>query len=108
MPDFELPEDTPTPSVPSDLDIRAETTRIQALNQSLLQEREDLRRSLSVLAHDLRNHLSTSKVCAQLLLRHPDSGRETVAKYAARIVSAIDRADGLIDPLESGEKPIGN
>jgi signal transduction histidine kinase len=105
--DYEGERGVYMPNIDPPIDLNAldaEITRVQALNQTLLQDREVLNRNLATLVHDLRNYLSTSKVCAQLLLRHPEADRETIAKYAARIVSAIDRADELIDPLEPHDK----
>ncbi len=66
--------------------------------QSLEKERELRDRFVATLTHDLRSPLSAAKMSAELILRRlGDAG--LVEKNAKRVVSAVNRADGMIRDL---------
>jgi signal transduction histidine kinase len=82
----------------------AEETRSQLLILSLMDlEKLKVERSIretfvATLTHDLRNPLTSAKLCAQLLFRSRDTF-EAKEKIAGRVISSIDRAIDMIDDL---------
>lgn len=53
---------------------------------------------INTLTHDLKNPLTAASMSAQLILRHPDRVGACVAS-ANRIVSSLNRLEGMIDNL---------
>jgi signal transduction histidine kinase len=49
------------------------------------------------LTHDLRSPLTAARAAASLVLRRPDS--PDVPRWAARVVEAVDRVDGMVRDL---------
>lgn len=63
-------------------------------------------RFMLTLAHDLRGPLTAARAGAQLILRKPDA--PDVPRYAAKVVEAVDRVDGMIrDLLDVGRVGAG-
>lgn len=64
-----------------------------------LEDRLDRREKFfSLVSHDLRSPLSMAKVCADIILRQPESNALS-RSLAERIIMAVARADGMIKDL---------
>lgn len=85
----------------------------QAVNDAATEFSKTLKdlqeRVLHTLAHDLRNPISTAKVSAELILRHPNDSQNCTDK-ANRIINNLNRLDLMIRELldsarlKAGEK----
>lgn len=69
-------------------------------------EREIREQFVAILAHDLRGPLSTVRMSAQMLAKHPD--RADRLELASRLMRNLDRIDGMIrDLLDVGRVRAG-
>jgi PAS domain S-box-containing protein len=73
------------------------TPRMRALEE-LHEERAARERFVSMLAHDLRNPLTSAKIGTQILARKADDPARVIA-LAAKAAASLDRADKMIQDL---------
>jgi GAF domain-containing protein len=73
-----------------------ENARLRRAERSALEARDAV---LAVVAHDLRGHLATVSLHAQVLARRGSGGDPRILESAAAIRSAVERAAVLIDDL---------
>ncbi len=94
-----LEEKAPLPPVDREVIVSAIE---QAVNDAATEFSETLRgfreRLASALTHDLRGPITSAKMNAQMLIRHPDDVDQCL-RAATRISACMDRLDGMIHDL---------
>ncbi|MBA2405107.1 MAG: sensor histidine kinase [Bdellovibrionales bacterium] len=71
---------------------------LSSLNDQLNEEKQLRDKFVASLSHDLRTPLTTIKMIAQMLAKK-SHGPEEIIKTSARIVTAVDRVDTMIQDL---------